>query len=102
MKLEQVINQDPEIHGGTPVFKGTQVSVEALIDHLKAGENLDYFFQGFPSVSREQANHFFRIRLGPNNPITPSDKKESEPSCVLPSGEQIRELRHLNNSQRFK
>ena len=63
MRPEQVINQDPEIHGGTPVFTGTRVPVKALIDHLKAGESLDYFLQGFPSVSREQAIAFLEFAL---------------------------------------
>ena len=63
MKPEQVINQDPEIHGGTPVFTGTRVPVKALIDHLKSGESLDYFLQGFPSVSREQATAFLELAL---------------------------------------
>ena len=63
MKPEQVINRDPEIHGGTPVFTGTRVPVKALIDHLKAGESLDYFLQGFPSVSREQAIAFLEFAL---------------------------------------
>ena len=63
MKPEQVINQDPEIHGGTPVFTGTRVPVKALIDHLKAGESLDYFLEGFPSVSREQAIAFLEFAL---------------------------------------
>ena len=63
MKPEQVINQDPEIHGGTPVFTGTRVPVQALIDHLKAGESLDYFLQGFPTVSREQAIAFLDFAL---------------------------------------
>lgn len=63
MKPEQVINQDPEIHGGTLVFTGTRVPVKALIDHLKAGESLDYFLQDFPSVSREQAIAFLEFAL---------------------------------------
>ena len=63
MKLEQVINQDPEIHGGTPVFTGTRVPIKALIDHLKAGESLDCFLEGFPSVSREQAVAFLELAL---------------------------------------
>jgi len=63
MKPEQVINQDPEIHGGTPVFTGTRVPVKALVDHLKVGESLDYFLQGFPSVSREQAIAFLEFAL---------------------------------------
>ena len=63
MKPEHVINQDPEIHGGIPVFSGTRVPVKALIDHLKAGESLDYFLEGFPSVSREQAIAFLELAL---------------------------------------
>ncbi len=63
MKPEQVINQDPEIHGGTLVFTGTRVPVKALIDHLKAGDSLDYFLEGFPSVSREQAIAFLEFAL---------------------------------------
>ena len=63
MKPDQVINQDPEIHGGTPVFTGTRVPIKALIDHLKAGESLDYFLEGFPSVSREQAIAFLEFAL---------------------------------------
>ena len=63
MKLNQVINQDPEIHGGTPVFKGTRVPVEALIDHLKAGESLDYFLRDFRLFSREQAIAFLELAL---------------------------------------
>ena len=63
MKIDQVINQDPEIHGGTPVFMGTRVPVKVLIDHLKAGESLDYFLEGFPSVSREQAIAFLELAL---------------------------------------
>ncbi len=63
MKPEQVINQDPEIHGGIPVFTGTRVPVQVLIDHLKAGESLDYFLEGFPSVSREQAVAFLELAL---------------------------------------
>ena len=63
MKPEHVINQDPEIHGGTPVFAGTRVPVKALIDHLKAGESLNYFLDGFPSVSREQAIAFLELAL---------------------------------------
>ena len=55
MKPEHVINQAPDIHGGKPVFTGTRVPIQSLIDHLKAGDSLDDFLEGFPSVSREQA-----------------------------------------------
>ena len=63
MTTEQVITQDPNIHGGLPVFTGTRVPVKSLIDHLKAGDSLDYFLEGFPSVSREQAIAFLDIAL---------------------------------------
>ena len=49
------VHSDPEILGGTPVFVGTRVPVKSLFDHLEAGDSLDEFLEGFPSVSREQA-----------------------------------------------
>ena len=51
MEREQVIAGDPEILGGTPVFSDTRVPVQTLIDYLKAGDSLDDFLDGFPSVS---------------------------------------------------
>jgi uncharacterized protein (DUF433 family) len=50
-----VIQTDPEILGGTPVFSGTRVPVRSLLDYLEAGDALDDFLQDFPSVSRDQA-----------------------------------------------
>ena len=50
-----IINQDPEILGGTPVFMGTRVPVKALFDYLGAGDNLGEFLDDFPSVRKEQA-----------------------------------------------
>lgn len=63
MEREQVIRSDPEVLGGTPVFAGTRVPVQTLIDYLKAGDSLDDFLDGFPSVSREQAEAFLQIAL---------------------------------------
>jgi uncharacterized protein (DUF433 family) len=51
-----VIQSDPEILGGTPVFAGTRVPVQNLIDYLEAGDTLDEFLEAFPSVSREQSD----------------------------------------------
>ena len=50
-----VINIDPEILGGTPVFRGTRVPIEALFDNLEAGMSLEEFLDDFPSVKKEQA-----------------------------------------------
>jgi uncharacterized protein (DUF433 family) len=50
-----VIHSHSEIMGGTPVFVGTRVPVETLLDYLKAGEPLSEFLEDFPTVTREQA-----------------------------------------------
>ncbi len=49
------IHSDPEILGGTPVFAGTRVPFQSLIDYLAGGDSLDEFLRQFPSVHREQA-----------------------------------------------
>ena len=54
-EIERVVQSDPEILGGTPVFRGTRVPVRHLIDYLEAGDSLDTFLDAFPSVKREQA-----------------------------------------------
>ena len=51
----EVIAKNPNILGGTPVFRGTRVPVETLFDYLEAGEPLQDFLDGFPTVSRESA-----------------------------------------------
>ena len=58
-----MINQDPEIHHGATVFIGTRVPIQSLIHHLKAGDSLDDFLEGFPSVSRDQAIAFLEFAL---------------------------------------
>jgi uncharacterized protein (DUF433 family) len=52
-----VIIRDPEILGGTPVFRGTRVPFQALLDYLEGGQTLDEFLEDFPSVTREAAVH---------------------------------------------
>ena len=44
--------------GGAPVFSGTRVPVQTLLDYLEAGDSIDEFLEGFPSVSREQVIAF--------------------------------------------
>ena len=53
MKVD-VINIDPEVLGGTPVFKGTRVPIETLFDHLESGITIDAFLDDFPSVTKDQ------------------------------------------------
>ena len=54
-EAKPVVHADPEIMGGTPVFVGTRVPFQTLIDYLEAGDPLGEFLEDFPSVSREQA-----------------------------------------------
>jgi uncharacterized protein (DUF433 family) len=49
------ITTNPEVLGGTPVFKGTRVPIQSLFQHLEAGDSLTDFLAGFPSVSKTQA-----------------------------------------------
>lgn len=53
--LKGIIHSDPEIMGGTPVFMGTRVPLQNLIDSLEGGESIEEFLEGYPSVRREQA-----------------------------------------------
>ncbi|RIK73321.1 hypothetical protein DCC62_17675 [candidate division KSB1 bacterium] len=50
----KIINSSPDIMGGTPVFSGTRVPVQTLLDYIEGGETIDSFLEGFPSVTREQ------------------------------------------------
>lgn len=52
-----VITRDPDVLGGTPVFRGTRVPFQALLDYLEAGQTLDDFLDDFPTVTREAAVH---------------------------------------------
>jgi uncharacterized protein (DUF433 family) len=52
--LREVVHSDPSIMGGTPVFVGTRVPLQNLIDYLEGGESIEDFLDGFPSVKREQ------------------------------------------------
>lgn len=50
----RIINIDPEILGGTPVFHGTRVPIKNLFDYLESGETIDFFLDDFGGVTREQ------------------------------------------------
>ena len=58
---KNIIYSDPEIMGGTSVFKGTRVPIKNLIDYLEAGDSLDTFLAHFPSVSKQDAIAVFKL-----------------------------------------
>ena len=51
---QSVVPRNPDIMGGTPVFVGTRVPIQTLLDYLEAGDSIDEFLEGFPTVTREQ------------------------------------------------
>ena len=53
----EVITKDPDMLGGTPVFRGTRVPFQNLLDYLEGGQTLHEFLEDFPTVSREAAVH---------------------------------------------
>ena len=55
MRKSSVVHSDPDVMGGTPVFVGTRVPVQALIDYIEGGHSLEEFLNDFPTVSRELA-----------------------------------------------
>jgi len=58
MDPKQIVHSDPEVLGGTPVFVGTRVPVQALLDFLECGDTIEEFLDNYPGVSREQAVAF--------------------------------------------
>jgi uncharacterized protein (DUF433 family) len=58
MSQSAIITTSPDVMSGTPVFAGTRVPVQTLLDYLKAGESIDDFLEGFPTVRREQVIAF--------------------------------------------
>jgi uncharacterized protein (DUF433 family) len=55
---KQIITSSPDVMGGTPVFAGTRVPVQTLMDYIKGGESIDDFLDGFPTVTKEQVIAF--------------------------------------------
>ena len=60
-ELTAVVQVSPEVMSGAPVFRGTRVPVQTLLDHLEAGDSLDVFLAEFPTVQREQAIQFLEL-----------------------------------------
>ena len=63
MTAKELINIDPELMGGTPVFRGTRVPVKTLFDHIEEGDSIEVFLDDFPTVSREQTTAFLETAM---------------------------------------
>lgn len=55
LPVNEIIAKDPDVLGGTPVFRGTRVPFQALLDYLEGGQTLAEFLDDFPTVTREAA-----------------------------------------------
>jgi uncharacterized protein (DUF433 family) len=55
---QPLVSREPNVMGGAAVFYGTRVVVQTLLDYLEAGESIDAFLEGFPSVTRAQVIAF--------------------------------------------
>lgn len=59
--IKEVVSINPGVMSGAPVFRGTRVPVQTLLDHLEEGDSLETFLDDFPTVSRDQAIRFLEI-----------------------------------------
>ena len=55
---QPIVTASKDVMGGTPVFAGTRVPIQTLIDYLKAGETINDFLKGFPTFTQEQITAF--------------------------------------------
>ena len=76
MNYMKTVTVDPEIMWGAPVFAGTKVPVQTLLDYIEAGETIDMFLSEFPSVTREVIFSF--LEQGAEKMIAP----EREAVCL--------------------
>ena len=79
MKKEEIVQLDPDILGGMPVFSGTRVPIKSLFEHLEGGDSIDDFLEGFPSVRRDQVMISLKI-------YSQSKSKNSlfvNPACLI-------------------
>jgi uncharacterized protein (DUF433 family) len=60
-ELSEIVQVSADVMSGVPVFRGTRVPVQTLLDHLEAGDSLDAFLADFPTVRREQAIQFLEL-----------------------------------------
>ena len=56
--ISRIVTVSPDVMSGTPVFAGTRVPVQTLMDYLEGGDSIEDFLEGFPTVSREQVIDF--------------------------------------------
>ncbi len=71
---KKIVSCNPEVMSGELVFAGTRVEVKTLVDYLKGGHTLGDFLEGFPTVSREQAEAYLESTLEATNAATTASR----------------------------
>lgn len=71
---EPIVSAESDVMGGTPVFPGTRVPVQTLLEYLEGGETIDEFLEGFPSVARQQVIAF--LERAAALPVTAASLKD--------------------------
>jgi uncharacterized protein (DUF433 family) len=71
MQMIDIIVKDQDILGGTPVFRGTRVPFQALLDYLEGGQTLDEFLDDFPTVPKDAA--IAAVELAKSGPVGRSE-----------------------------
>lgn len=71
MKQRSEIVRDPDILGGTPVFRGTRVPVQTLLDYFSGGQSLHEFLDDFPSVTHDQVVEVLSLLVSDPAPLDP-------------------------------
>ena len=81
----EIVSRDPETVSGEPVFAGTRVPAQNLVDYLKAGHALDNFLDGFPSVGRKRATAYLDMTLEAADLTRSAGWDAGRPSRTIPS-----------------
>ncbi len=97
MNSSSVVHSDPEIMGGTPVFRGTRVPFQTLIDYLEGGHPLANFLDDFPTVSREQVISALEQA---KEVVLTSARVEIALKCSAAKAEQVRPIRPFDARRR--
>lgn len=61
LRVAEAVSVDPEVMDGAPLFRGTTVPIQTLLDRLEVGDSLDAFLADCPAVSRDQAVRFLQL-----------------------------------------
>ena len=64
--IGDVVSVDAEVMGGVPVFKGTRVPIQIFIDHVQQHVPLEEFYDGFPTVTRQQTEQLLKMVSEPS------------------------------------